>query len=142
MKQQLAEMRLQGKKHDTEMDKLKAKQKMEEKELAKKHIGAVQKQASRHEGRVAKLRAQHESDVGNKEKLLASEKRKLQKANEDRVANMARDIKHYQAEAMSEFKKDTKRLLKEQTEVAKEEIKVQKLKIKETVDKKKRCGMG
>ena len=140
MKQQLADMRFQVKKHEAEMERLKTKLRAEEKEIVKKNTAAIQRNATRFEQKMQRLKLQQQTDLAAKEKAVASDKKKLQRISEERVQLLSRDLKHLQADAYAEFKKESRKIHKDEVDFYKEEMKAAKNKIKSTVDKKKRCA--
>lgn len=78
------------------------------------------------------------TEIGNFDKNFQDTKKKISSNNDDREKKVPKEMAHLLDQQLSDFKKETKRLLKEQIEVHKDEVKKEKTRIKSTLAKKQR----
>eukprot|EP01128_Nolandella_sp_AFSM9_P003470 TRINITY_DN1494_c0_g1_i2.p1 TRINITY_DN1494_c0_g1~~TRINITY_DN1494_c0_g1_i2.p1 ORF type:complete len:1350 (-),score=374.83 TRINITY_DN1494_c0_g1_i2:182-4231(-) len=140
MKQQLKALRMQASKHDAEMERLQGKMKVEERKFTKKHSEAASKLATRNESRLSKLAKAHTAELAAFEKTFADARKKVLSLTEDKEKKVPKEVSHLQDTRYSEYKKETKKLIKEQTEIHKDEVKKEKGKLKTNVPKKQRSA--
>lgn len=122
MRAQMEALRAAQKKMTQEEERAKNRNKEKERELAKKNQTAVTKQLSTAESNLQRVKKQHEAEINSEEKRSSDVIAKIG-SSEDHTKRVAKEVREYHSTILSEFKKETRLLQKDEVIILKHEEK-------------------